>query len=119
MGEYDGSAAMALRLIQKKGRTVTLRTKSGTYNPDTDDFSSQTEDDASVKAVFTNYSNSQIDGELVRRGDKRLLMAALGLESSPSGRDQVIDGDDTYKIISFETIQPGDTPILYKVQVRK
>lgn len=119
MGEYDRSVAQALRMIENKGRSIVLRTKSGNYLPSEDDFANADHDDVTVKALFTEYKDNQVDGELIRRGDKRLLIAAAALASSPAGRELVIDGDDTYKVIDIKTLQPGDAAILYYLQVRK
>ena len=117
MSFYGGLAKTAQKLIADKGRTVTLRQVTGgsAYNPLTDTMTNATTDTA-VKAVFTSFKQDEIDGTLIMRGDKKVLLAA-GIE--PKGNDVIVDGATQYRVIEIMTVQPGDTTILYTLQVRK
>lgn len=117
--DYSSLAATALRQIADKGRNVTLRRDAaGTYNPASDTFTAGDEDNETVKAVITDYHDRQIDGEIIMRGDRRAIIAASGL-TAPDKGDVIVDGSDQYRIINIETVKPGDTALLYKLQVRK
>lgn len=116
MSFYGGLADTAKKLIADKGRTVTLRsTGAQVYNPITDTMTGGNTD-TSVKAVFTAFKQTEIDGTLIQRGDKKVLLAA-GIE--PKGNDIIVDGGAHYRVVDIMAVQPGDTTILYTLQARK
>lgn len=118
--DYSSLAASALRQIADSGREVTLRrVTAGTYHPDADAFSGDDEEDEDIDAVITDYHDRQIDGEIILRGDRKVLIAGSALTSPPTKGDVMEDGDDEYRIVNIETVKPGDTVLLYKLQVRK
>lgn len=120
MGFYDRLAQSAKRRLSGNGRDVLLRqVTAGKYSPDTHEITGRRLTDISVKAVISDYSEFQQDGEIVQRGDKRVLIAAAALENAPQLVDLIIDGETVYKIVNIKTIQPGDVPLLYRMQVRK
>lgn len=118
---YDESAASALRMISEKGRSVTIRRPDAgqSYDPANDTMSAGAPEEVVIKVVFTGFKINEVDGELIRREDKRVLIAAAALPFAPAQSDLLIDGGVEYSIINTETVQPGDVPLLYKVQVRK
>lgn len=121
MSLYATMAATALSQINDKGRNVTVRSKGVTegYDVATDTYTAGTDSDVTAKALFTEYKTKDIDGEVIQRGDKKLLIAASSLSSAPTTETQIVDGSDVYSVIGVETVEPGDTAILYKVQVRR
>ena len=70
-----------------------------------------------LKALFTEYAAKYIDGTIIQQGDKQVLIADIA--AAPDNDDILIDGTDEYSIIHVGAIQPGDTPILYKLRVRR
>tara|TARA_B100000686_G_C16738759_1_gene945274 strand:+ start:787 stop:1137 length:351 start_codon:yes stop_codon:yes gene_type:complete len=113
---YEGIANTALQQIADKGRTITIKSVTeGAYVPGQP--YSGTETETSVKAVVTAYSERLIDGSVIQTGDKQALIAARGI-SEPTTSDKIIDGGDTYSIVNVSTVKPGNTAILYKIQVR-
>lgn len=116
---YGSLASTALKQIAKFGRSVTLRTVTvGTFDTGTGVTTGASDADVTVKAVITGYTNKQTDGEIIRRGDKQVMIAGSAVTAAPVLNDVVVDDGD-YKIVNIETIQPGDTVLLYKLQVRK
>jgi len=116
---YSGLAAAALRLIDKFGRNVTLRSvTAGSYDTATMTKTGASDADKVVKMAIVEYKQSQIDGEVVQRGDELGLLAASAVTAKPVVNDIVIDSVQ-YKIINIETIKPGDTALLYKLQLRR
>ncbi|PZQ46172.1 MAG: hypothetical protein DI551_05695 [Micavibrio aeruginosavorus] len=112
---YAPLAATAQRLIAAKGRSVILRRKnSGTFNPSTGEITGGGVSDTPVMTVFTQYKAVEIDGEIIRRTDSRVLIAG----TEPKKDDRIIDGDLTYTVIDIETVKPGDTALLWKAQAR-
>lgn len=121
MSLYENLARTALQQIAGKGRSVTIKSPGSAqaYDPDTDTFTAGTDGTASVKAIFTDFAKKDIDGEQILRTDKRVLIAASALATEPSTTDKLVDGSDEYRIIKVDVVKPGDTSILYAVQVRR
>jgi len=118
---YTGFVDTALKQITDKGRTITVRSPGvgEVYNPATDTFTAADPVDVNTKAVFTKFSQKDIDGEIIKRTDQRVLIAAASLATAPDTEDKILDGLAQYSVIHTEIVKPGDTEILYMVQVRK
>lgn len=117
--DYANIASMADRLLTRFGVELTLTHSVKT--PDgaqpwviTDESTTET-----VRAVAWDYKQSEIDGDNVRQGDRRYLLAALNLTSPPKTDDLLGDGTTTLRVVSVVSVQPGDTGIVYAVQCRK
>lgn len=113
MSFYQGLRTTATRLISEKGRNVTLRTfvKTGTgLNP------TLTPTDTTIKAVVIDYKLSQVDGTLVKMGDKEFLLVSDTVITEDM---KFVDGSVTYDIVMVKQVAPGDLDIVYKVQARK
>lgn len=119
--DYSKVANTALKQIRDKGRTIIVRTpgEDMVYDPGTDTFTPGEDVDTQVKAVFTQFAKKDIDGEMILQTDKRVLIAASSLEAEPGTQDKIVDGSTEYQVIDTETIEPGDTAVLYMVQVRR
>ena len=118
--DYSNVAATALAQINDKGRALTVRypSEDNAYDPATDTFTSGDPTDIFTKGVFTSFQNKDVDGELIKRTDKRVLIAGTSLSEIPNSDGKIIDGARTYSIINTEAIQPADTVVLYMIQVR-
>lgn len=126
MAVHDKFANLAERLINKHGRDVTLRKLSRVLE-DADKPWRGTDVDPAVgyefehvvRAVFTDYNEDEIDGDEVRRGDKRLLVAAKSVPGVDLLKaDSLLDEGSVYGIIRGNLLRPGTTEILYDFQVR-
>jgi len=118
--DYSSIAATALNQIADKGRTVVLVFKTqGAYDPTTDAAPVNSSSSQSVKMLLTNYNKRDVDGTLIKSGDKLGLLAPSGLTRAPKTDDKVTDGGESFTVKNVETIQPGDTVLLYKLQLRK
>lgn len=110
---YTRGVATATRLITKYGRSMTLRTiaRSGTsFDP------TSTPTDTTIIGAVIEFKTHQINGSLVKQGDKRIL---FGSAVPVAKDDKIIDGSDEYSIVDFKTIAPGPVVVMYKAQVRK
>lgn len=127
MAIHDKYANLAERLITKHGRPMTVRKLSRAAGdatmpwrgPDTAPEDGY-EYEQPVIGVVTEYDEDEIDGEQVRRGDKRLLVAAkpnAGTDLLKS--DSLLDEGQVYGIIRGNLLKPGVTEILYEFQVRQ
>jgi hypothetical protein len=120
MSFYSEMADLAKEQIEENGRPVIFRhNNEGVYNSSTDTFTGAGTVDENVTALFTDFKQTEIDGTVIIRGDKKVLIASSSLASPPASNDIIIDGAYHYKVIPMDTIRPGDTPIIYKLQVRK
>lgn len=118
-----GLADTIKRLITKHGRSVTLKKLSRTPTTSAKPWrGTGTTDDPDVTttafAVFIDYKNSEIDGEMIKAGDLMALVAAI------SGVDLreynvLTDGTEEWSIMDVELIKPGTIEFLYKIQLRR
>lgn len=68
-----------------------------------------------IMAVEKAFKSFEIDGTLVKTGDKRFLIAG---DTEPTVNMELHDGGKKYAIKNIEQVKPGDTLILSKVQAR-
>ena len=102
-------------LMQKYGSDLTLtRQVGGAYDSQTGTVSGGTPTPFNFRGVFINYDDKHIDGTLVLRGDRRLLMQARGMTTAPALGD-VIAG---HRVIDVRPVAPNGVAIAYSCQVR-
>lgn len=109
--DYTNIYNTAVRLIDKFGRNVTLRTTttSGTsFDPVVNEI------DTTIKAVSTKFNASEIDGTLIQQNDKKLITY-----DEVNDQQKIVDDGISYEVINVDTINPGDTKIIYMVQIRR
>lgn len=107
-------------IVQKYGRVATfyVRTKTEDPNKGTVTFS----DPVPYKRRVTprsDYDLTLVDGDTIKRGDTKVLIAAQGLRFTPSEGMQVDIGDDTWTVISVTPLDPGEKSAAYKLQLRR
>lgn len=127
MAVHDKFAATAQRLITRHGRVMTFSKLSRTPGTPTKQWRGPSDAPASgyefqipATAVVVDYNEEEIDGDQVRRGDKRLLVAAMPHAGVDLLRaDTVLDGAGIYGIIKGSLLKPGTTEILYEFQIRQ
>jgi hypothetical protein len=104
-------------VIQKSGQAVTVtHIVTGAYNPATGTVSS-TSTVQSGFAVELAYSHSEIDGTLILRGDKKLLLSISGM-TAVSVDDTCTVGGVVYLIKNVKPLSPGGIVLLYELQLR-
>lgn len=119
MAFYDGLASTAERLITDKGRAVSLTYKTpGTYSAQTDTITGASTTTVSTFAAIVEYSERLIDQTLIHSGDKKAVLFAKGLEKPRAG-DILTDNGIDYSIVRVGEVGPGDTPVIYNLQIRK
>lgn len=119
MGILDGLAAPVANLLGTFGRSVTLRTvTAGAYDPATG-TTTDTTADVTVSALIEDYpaflahsADSETDG--IRRGDKKVTIAANALSAAPTPSDKLQIGGTWYSVVSIDA-QFGTTSALYYV----
>jgi len=124
--DYTALAEDARTLIEENGRAVTLKKFSETPQDSNKPWrgrDSATDDTVDATAILAPFESQDVDGQIVRMGDQRCILAAAS--QNVAGRDiETFDSlDDSgvtgvWKIVSVQLIQPGDTAIVYDIQLR-
>lgn len=116
---YSSILSKVGTIIDNNGRGVTLVKKVNTATDSDKPWGQTTSSDTSVSAtaVFTSYDSQEVDQDIVRRGDRKLYVKG-DIGQSLDDFDQVVDGSDIWNIQSITTVNPGDTVMLYIMQVR-
>lgn len=129
--DYASFRALADRLIRENGRDLSIvRRDQANLTDPAKPWRGSTEADTIttvVKGVFIEYEKEDFDGTLVKRGDKRVLIAAQDVEDETTGAlsvkvedyDHILDAAVRWKIITADLIEPGSLRIMYDVQVRQ
>lgn len=121
MGFYDEMATMALDLIAEYGQLVTISDAiHGSYNPSTGTTSPETATERTAQGILLDFTGQEFQtNTLIKVGDKKLKIAAKGLEHPPTLLSKVMVQGRTWSIIPpLREINPAGTPLLYELQVR-
>lgn len=113
--DYRPMAATARRLLREYGREMVLRQPGEASGPDWDPTPGQPIDTPFI-GVQSKYSAMEIDGSLIQQQDRKIFVEAL--DTVPTQSMVLVDRGQILQIISVTTIEPGDGPILYTLQVR-
>lgn len=119
MAFYDEMAVLALDLIAEFGQPVTLRdTQPAEYDPDNPGGGDVVIEQA-AQGIMLDYTGQEFQNNtLIQRGDKKLKVAALGLEWKPKPLVQAEVQGKAWTVINFNEINPAGTPLVYELQVR-
>ena len=123
MAFYDRMQKTSNRLLVGKGQTVTLKhTVAGTYTPGTGITNTTTEQTGTGAVV--DWDARQVDGTLIKTGDKRLLLSPLNTAgtalTAPVLGDTVTDAASVVHtlVAPLKTISPAGTAVLYDCNMR-
>lgn len=117
MSFYQGLATTATRLLTQKGQTVTLRQQTaGAYDPATGAATVTTTNVTGIPAAVFGFKNMEVDGTLILKGDKKVLMA---VGTKPTKNDVVSIGGIDHAVLDVEEVSPAGTDVLYKLQCRR
>jgi len=118
---YDEMAVMALEMITEFGQPVTIsKTQPGEYDPETGGEAPGETVEQTAQGVLLDFTGQEFqNNSLIRQGDKKLKIAAQGLEWVPDLLNKVIIQGRTWSIVPpLKEVNPAGTPILYELQVR-
>ena len=127
MAIHDNFADLAVRLITKNGRAITVRKKNKTADPaEPWKLTGTTTTDQTVVGVFFENAFSDLEMALAQvlgapEGARtnlsikgtRCYIPARGLSFPISTEHVIIDSTRTWEIVDLDLIQPGPTPIMY------
>ena len=115
--DYAETAQTAAELLREFGSIVTLtRVAAGTDNPDTGVVSS-TGATFAASGVRLDYSQRDIDGTLVKRGDQRVYIDPF-LATTPQTGDTITIGSEAFTVVNSRPLAPAGVVVLHDVQVR-
>jgi hypothetical protein len=118
---YDRTAATALRLITQFGQPVIIRaTTVGEYDPEAGSAPPDSTKEQTAQGILLDFTGQEFQSNsLIKQGDKKLKIAAQGLEWVPGLLNKVIIQGRTWSIVPpLKEVDPAGTPILYELQVR-
>jgi len=116
---YAGLRQTALRLLGDKGRAMTLHKRTpGTYDPATGSAAVAEVDHACTGAEF-DFPALLIDGTSIQYGDKKVLLAAQGLDAEPDVGDDITSGSTRRQVIAVKAVAPSGTVVVWQLQVRR
>ncbi|MFU6376421.1 hypothetical protein ACM792_14660 [Metapseudomonas otitidis] len=121
MGFYDDMAAIALEMISEFGQAVTIQhTQPGHYDPITGGTGPGITREQVAQGLLMEYTGTELlANSMIKVGDKKLRVAAHGLEWPLSLSNRIIIGGRTWTVVPpLKEINPAGTPILYELQVR-
>jgi len=121
---YTRLQATANRLLKGKGQSITLtKITAGTYNPATGGFTGAGTSTQTAYGAIFDYGTKQIDGTLIKAGDKQLLLSAFKTDgaalTAPVLGDTVTIGGVTYTLVEpLKEVNPAGTVVLFDVNLR-
>ena len=121
MSFYDDMAVMALEMIAEFGQSVILREViPGDYDPETGQTAPDQTREQVAHGIMADFSGMEFqNNSLIKQGDKKLKLAAKGLEWVPGLMSKVVVQGVTWAIVPpLNEINPAGTPLLYELQVR-
>lgn len=109
----------AYDLCLRKGKDITLkRITTGAYNPATSS-ATQSSVNHSFKGMILNYTNREIDGSLILRGDRKIVLAAKGATVVPVISDQISVDSEVLKVVDVRQIEETGVDVVYICQCRR
>ena len=118
--DYGDMAEVADDLLHEFGQAGVLGSVTdGAYNPETGEAGPTSAPHAVTAAIF-DFPQKYIDGTLIRTGDKRALLSALGLAVTPKSGDTLTDAAGAlYQVVDAKATAPAGQVVLWTLQVRK
>lgn len=115
--DYSRLKNRGTALIKKYGYSLSLvrPAKSGIDPATGDRMAGEDSLLYSVTGIDQQYRQSEIDGTLIKTGDKKILLTA---ETVPEQGDYLTDGLSRWNIITITPVKPANDVLLYSLQVR-
>ena len=112
---YARARATAERLINRYGQDGAIRriVESGpAWDP------VLTPEDMACRLVDLNYEEKNIDGTLIKRGDRMVYLSTAGLTIEPQLSDKVLIGGVEHSIQNVLPLSPGGIIVFWQIQAR-
>jgi len=117
--DYDPIAATASRLIAEFGQVCQVRTVTGaTHATATGVVSGGTTVNTNVNGVIVAFNPHNTPAsallQMIEAGDKLAI-----LDGPIAVGDELVHDSEAWECIQVWPVKPGDTPIIWRAQVRK
>ena len=139
MVNFDSLRDVAERLVRENGRDVTfIRTEETPANASqpwrgpgqASSGAAAIEESLTVPAAVIPFEAEDVDGQLIRRTDKRAIVSAKALDEAAVSAgistpvrletyDRAIDRGREHKIKAVEVFDPSETGLAFSVQLRE
>ena len=125
MSFYGNAQSTVLELLDQFGQQVIIkRDTGGSFDPVTGTNTPGTVEDYTATAILADYSlkESGIRNQpetLIQAGDKKVTVAAKGLDIVPRLKDRVVANGVEYAVHNIKEVNPAGTPVLYELQGRQ
>ena len=70
-----------------------------------------------LRAMVESYTQEQVDGKLIKAGDRKVMVDALG--EVPTTADRVILPEGEFAILSVMPFAPSGVPLYYQLHCRR
>lgn len=113
---------LAKSLIGKFGRSATLkRSSTAYYDASVGKNRATSPTDVSCTVVITEFEQREVDGSLVKAGDRKGLVSAsaLGNVEPVANRDTLVEGGRTWQIVRFIGYSSGAQEAAYELHLRR
>jgi len=115
--DYAALQNTASGLLSNNGQSLSFgRETSSSFNPVTGVDTTSSSTYTGYGAGF-DYIKAEIDGEVIQRGDVRLILEAT--TTAPLIGDTVTYNGSVYRVMNVDEVSPGGTVVIYKLQIRK
>ncbi|UBB18365.1 hypothetical protein [Comamonas odontotermitis] len=115
--DYSRPAATAKRQLDRFGQDGELsRSTPGGYEPETGP-TAPVELQSPCTVALLDFDNRQIDGELIRIGDRRALIAP-DVSFEPQAGDSLTVGSDVLQVVRNRPVSPAGFVVLHDCVVR-
>ena len=124
-GFYDEMAEVTLELIAEFGQAGILKNvMEGEYDPVTGFGADPVTLTQTGQLMLLDYSVQEAGiinaaGSLVQQGDKKIMLAAKGLDWGPTMTTTIDAGGFTWAITGIKATNPAGTPLLYEIYGRR
>ena len=121
MAFYEEMAVMALEMITDFGQVVIIsKTEPGEYDPELGGEVPGATVEQIAQGILLDFTGQELqNNSLIKQGDKKLKIAAQGLQWAPDLLNKIVVQGRVWSIIPpLKEINPAGTPILYELQVR-
>lgn len=121
---YARLARTAQRLIDRFGIVEDVTGYFDVPNPEVPNRpGGRTTFHLNAPAVFLNIEEKLVDGDLIKLGDMKVLIAALSVAIPPKLKGTIsrtVDGEsETWSIQTIKPLNPGGVKLIYTLLVRR